>query len=93
MTLHISVTAEDIALGGFGAGNCPVALASQRALVEAGNSDLIVSVTQAYIRFRTISNVEGVKVDIEGTTAAAWIKSYDDGKPVLPFEFDIEVPS
>lgn len=94
MTLHITVTAEDIALGGSNAGDCPVALAIKRAATEAGYAEARAAVNSSYFWLTyTAEAVTGVHVDISKTTASAWVRAYDDGMPVKPFEFDVEVPS
>lgn len=80
MSESIQVTQEHIRKGRPAIKRyCPVALA----LHDAGYLNARVGVFDVYI---TASR----SLDIVGTPVYEWIRRFDEGKPVEPFEFDLD---
>jgi len=78
----VEVTAEDIANGTRAScANCPVARAVHRALGSPANVGLFE--IWANDPFRQVKTTRAVR---------KFICDFDDGKPVAPFSFDIDVP-
>ena len=86
MKIKVQVTHEDINLGEpLCSWNCPIA----RAIKRAGCKEVQVS---DRIRFRLKG--EYVQVDLKlNEEAMEFVKAFDAGKPVKPFEFEFELES
>jgi hypothetical protein len=90
--VRVEVTAEDIAKGERAeCGRCPVALACKRVLPGAR-----VMVDGCSIDFTLKPAGEGEWDDWTSIEAPAevdaFIQAFDDGHPVAPFAFDLDIP-
>lgn len=89
--MRIRVTAEDIRLGCRYAGTaCPVARAIGRAIREANLGDISVNVCPDQIRLWPAFTGEYTLYEIP-YAARNFIMKFDHGRPVKPFEFELEV--
>lgn len=80
--MKIKVTQEDINEGEKrNCSNCPVSLAIQRAI---GNKLVTVG---SYGSWR----INGLKQSNLGEKVSKWIRGFDKGGDVVPFEFEIEL--
>jgi hypothetical protein len=86
MKLKIEVTAEDIQNGMPGwCGKCPVALAVRRALGGFVKRE-VASVGVSYAAVYVDSRIHMLPSD-----ARMFVQNFDEGEPVEPFDFEIEV--
>jgi len=84
MKVHVEVTAEDIATGEpSDYSQCPIALALKRAVPGC---DPYVSTVLLSLNGR-----HGIQAFIP-TCVSMFIMDFDDGDPVDPFAFDLEIP-
>ena len=83
----VEVTAEDIAKGlRRNACGCPVALAAQRACPVFEGKLRVIRIGMTFgIGTRGINDV------ILPDDAADFVRSFDDGRPVKPFTFTVEL--
>lgn len=79
--MKITVTQEDIEKGKRGCRNCPIALATNR-----------TTLLDAAVYPHCIISVDMGTVWVLPKKAQQFIQRFDDGKPVHPFTFDIELP-
>lgn len=89
MTIRVDVTNEDIKEGYPGAfAACPVALAFRRRMaVPTGQ---VVAVAEGWIRWG--EDLADCREARYPESVDAFIDRFDDGGPVSPFSFDLEVP-
>jgi len=82
--LHVDVTADDIATGGHDSDTCPIA----RALLR------LDEVAEVYVH-QDLITVWPTTCDsgLDGfcRVAKEFIEAFDDGRPVAPFSFDLEL--
>jgi len=92
MTLHVSVTAEDIAAGHpIMACGCPLSRAIRRALkaMDTRFAHIQAAVTQIDVTFFNVSPLPPLAV--LPAEASRFVSAFDLQKPVQPFEFDLEI--
>jgi hypothetical protein len=87
-TVRVEVTAEDIKHGAMSdCENCPVAWAFIRA---TGLDHFKVSVDEITITWPFSDRKEAIELP---ESVSEWISAFDDGKPVSPISFDLDVPA
>ena len=95
--VHVSVEQKDIVTGVPKDGEkCPIACAFERALREAQYPVYEICIEDSHEGFMfrmhgSPSNVDKyISID-ENEIVDAFIQNFDNGRPVIPFEFDVEL--
>lgn len=92
-TVTIEVTADDISNGVcISIWDCAVATACARVGRELGYSDIAVDGQFAYFdKDKSLALRAGFRVELPARVQA-WIKDFDNKRPVEPFSFELAVP-
>lgn len=91
INLHINVTEQDIREGCRSeASNCPIALAGNRALREQGIDYLYLNASPHFIAIHNDDEEAVFSCDSVPIDARVFMREFDSGEEVDPFEFDIE---
>lgn len=91
MTLHVEVTAQDIATGHHrSCDHCPVALATTRALRYAGNVSASATASRSFMQLW--SRDGAVVTLLMPAEVKTWVAAFDVYDPVESFTFELAIP-